>query len=122
MVKEERKFTHQMIAIGIEGFEEPFVIPFYADRQMTRDEFMENLRKATEEYCKTDEGKKILIGNAMRFNLGDVDAFVPDSILEKYGLRKENDHYKTIPIDMGENLFNENAYYQNKEEEEERES
>lgn len=43
---------------------------------------------ASKEYCRTANGKKVFEGNCNSFNWVDFDAYVPNSICEKYGIRK----------------------------------
>lgn len=43
---------------------------------------------ASKEYCLTEDGKRTFEGNCNCFNWGDFDTYVPNSICEKYGVRK----------------------------------
>lgn len=51
--------------------------------------FVKAVKSASTEYCLTDEGKRVFEGNCNSFNWGDFDTYVPNSICEKYGIRKK---------------------------------
>lgn len=46
------------------------------------------IKDACKEYCLTEEGKRTYEGNCNNFNFGDLDAYVPNEICEKYGFKK----------------------------------
>lgn len=51
-------------------------------------DFKKAAMDASKEYCLTEEGKRTFEGNCCCFNWGDFDTYVPNSICEKYGIKK----------------------------------
>jgi hypothetical protein len=58
-----------------------------------------SIRSACIEFCNTDEGREIFIGNNNCFNWGDFITYVPNDICKKYGL------------EILDNVQQENAYF-----------
>lgn len=56
---------------------------------MTIEDVKKAMRLACTKYCKTEEGKKVFIGNCHCFNYGDFLTYVPNTICMKYGIKKE---------------------------------
>lgn len=55
---------------------------------------------ASVEYCQTEEGRKIYLGNAHSFTFEDFSIYVPQEICEKHGFRIVRDNSeKEITID-----------------------
>lgn len=68
---------------------------------------------AVKEFCQTEEGRKIYEGNCNNFNWGDLEAYVPEAILNRYGLYKPVEHANTIlEVDFNEQLINENDVFE----------
>lgn len=70
-------------------------------------DFMDAVKKASREYCLTPDGKKTYSGNCHNFNWGDFDAYVPDEICQKFGIRKVSSMSTVIDVDFNEQLVNE---------------
>lgn len=68
---------------------------------------IEAVRKACTEYCKTEEGRKTYIGNCDNFNWGDFEAYVPNDICGKYGIRKIDSFMCEDELDFNEQLVDE---------------
>lgn len=51
-------------------------------------DFKKAAKDASREYCLTEEGKRTFEGNYRYFNWEDFDTYVPNSICEKYGIKK----------------------------------
>ena len=68
---------------------------------------------AVKEFCQTEDGKKIYEGNCNNFNWGDLDAYLPETILNKYGLYKSDDTSKDIlKVDFNEQLVSETDVFE----------
>ena len=57
-------------------------------RIQSKEEFEQAAISASTEYCLSNEGKTVFKNNCNCFNWGDFDTHVPNSICEKYGIRK----------------------------------
>lgn len=71
----------------------------------------EAVKAACTEYCSTPEGRKTFEGNCDNFNWGDFDAYVPNEICEKYGIRKVDSFAEQINASFDEMLVNESEIY-----------
>lgn len=74
------------------------------------------VKKATLEYCLTEEGKSVYSGNCHCFNWADFAAEIPESICRKHG-------FKLIPyqdadeiVDLHEQLVDESEVFPDDEE------
>lgn len=72
---------------------------------------LEAIKKSCDEYCKTEDGKETYIGNCNCFNYGDFDAYVPNSICEKYGIRKINSDLVQLYVNFDEQLVDESEIF-----------
>lgn len=76
----------------------------------------EAIEKASTEYCKTPRGKATYEGNCCCFNYGDFDAYVPNTICKKYGIKKVGDDIKyEEPINYDEQLVCEGDIFEEEE-------
>jgi hypothetical protein len=64
---------------------------------------------ACTEYVQTPEGKSIYEYNCHCFNWADFVSNVPNSLCEKHGFRRLNDHVSDIEVDWDEHLVNDSA-------------
>ena len=75
------------------------------------------VRKAAEDYCKTEDGKKIYSYNCSYFNWADFDIYVPSEFCEKYGFKKIDSALSDIIVDWDEQLVDDVEMENNEEEE-----
>lgn len=68
-------------------------------------DFKEAAIAATKEYCNTAEGKIILKENCGFFNWGDFNLNVPNSICEKYGIKKIQSFANAVELDYNQLLI-----------------
>lgn len=61
---------------------------YFFDVRNKNDDILDLVKKATEEYLKTEEGRKIYEDNCNDFDLIDFDNYVPNSICEEFGFVK----------------------------------
>jgi hypothetical protein len=76
----------------------------------------EAIKDACKEYCQTEEGKATYEGNCCSFNWGDFEAYVPNTICEKYGIKKIDSYTQEEDIDFNEQLVNEKDIFPEEEE------
>jgi hypothetical protein len=60
--------------------------------------------KASTDYCKTPDGKKIYDYNCSYFNLADFAMSVPQEFCERYGFKRIDSVVSDIEIDWDEQL------------------
>lgn len=74
------------------------------------DDVLNAIKDAAKDYCLTDDGKKTYDGNCNNFNIGDLIAYVPKTILQQHGIIsiEEKD---TISMDFNEQLVNEDDIF-----------
>ena len=87
-----------------------YIFEFLADNRKLKDAaaIRQAITAAVKEFCQTEDGKKIYEGNCNNFNWGDLDAYLPETILNKYGLYKSDDTSKDIlKVDFNEQLVSE---------------
>ena len=77
--------------------------------KMTEEDVKDAICKACTEYCQTEEGKKLYIGNCHNFNYGDFEAYVPNSICEKHGIHKIDSNMTDIEVNFDTDLVDEMA-------------
>lgn len=70
-----------------------YIFEFLADNRTLNDTaaIKRAIENAVKEFCQTEEGRKVYEGNSNNFNWGDLDAYVPEVILNKHGLYKPDD-------------------------------
>lgn len=87
------------------------VYEFLVDSAMTSDDVLEAIKKASTEYCQTENGKRTYIGNCNNFNIGDFDMCSGTEdmkrICKKYGLYSVEHTSETITMDFNMELVNE---------------
>ena len=66
---------------------------------------------ASTEYCLTEEGKEIYAGNCNNFNWGDFNTYVPNTICEKYGIRKTDGMAVCEGVSFDQQLVNEQEIF-----------
>ena len=72
---------------------------------------MSAIQKACKEYCLTEEGKQTFASNCNCFNYGDFDAYVPNSICQKYGIEKVDDIISTKSVNFDAQLVDESEIF-----------
>lgn len=82
-------------------------IILYVRNDMTLDDVITAIKKASTEYCLTNEGKQTYIGNCHCFNFGDFDTYVPNTICEKYGIKKIDSNTTFGIVDFNTELVEE---------------
>lgn len=65
------------------------------------------VRKATTDYCKTEEGRKTYSYNCDYFNWADFAMSVPNEFCKKYGFSKIDYDTSDLIVDWDEQLVNE---------------
>lgn len=78
-----------------------------ARHEMTTEDVIDAIRKASTEYCQTEEGRKVYSGNCHNFNIGDFDAYVTNELCQKYGIQKVESNTASYFMDFNEQLVNE---------------
>lgn len=68
-------------------------------------DFKEAAIAATKEYCNTEEGKITFKENCGCFNWGDFNLSVPNSICEKYGIKKIQSFANAVELDYNQLLI-----------------
>ena len=89
-----------------------YIFEFLADNQKLNDTIAvkQAIKDAVKEFCQTEEGRKVYEGNCNSFNWGDLDAYVPETVLNKYGLYKPDAVSRDIlEVDFNEQLIEEDA-------------
>lgn len=66
-------------------------------------------RKAAADFCKTEDGRRILNATHSRFNWLDFYSHVPQAYCEKYGFRKIETVLTNFDVDMDEQLVDTSA-------------
>ena len=66
---------------------------------------------ASTEYCLTEEGREVYAGNCNNFNWGDFNTYVPNTICEKYGIRKIDDIAVCEGVSFDQQLVNEQEIF-----------
>jgi len=61
-------------------------------------------RKASTDYCKTEEGQALYEYNCSCFNWADFEMSVPNSFCEKYGFKKIDSVLNDIVVNWDEHL------------------
>ena len=64
----------------------------------------EAIKKACEEYVKTEEGYRTYLFNCESFNWGDFATYVPNQICEKYGFRQIDCNHADSLVDLNEQI------------------
>lgn len=88
-----------------------YIFEFLADNRKLKDtaDIRRAIKEAVKEFCQTEEGRKVYEGNCNNFNWGDLDAYVPETVLNKYGLYKPDAASGDIlEVDFNEQLIDEN--------------
>jgi hypothetical protein len=80
-------------------------------------DLMEAVRKASEEYIRTEAGRAAMNYSGGSFNWADFDMYVPNEICEKYGFRKM-DGCLSQETSWDEQLIDEDQYKAEQEEQE----
>lgn len=62
------------------------------------------VKKACQDYLRTDIGKKIYEGNCSNFNWADFEMYVPQNICRKYGFEFKSTHVSDYIVDWDEQL------------------
>lgn len=80
---------------------------------------LDAIKKASMDYCNTEEGKEYYNANGRSFNYSDFDLMVPNSICKKYGIEKVNeiDRMTMSPQNMDAELFDEEELEEQEEKE-----
>lgn len=79
-----------------------------APDDMSSEDVLEAMKKASIDYCCTEEGKETFHHNCKNFNIGDFDLHVPNTICLKYGIQKiTNDDITVDTIDFNTQLVTE---------------
>lgn len=116
------RFT--LVATERDGLEiRAISIDIDAQDGMRKSDVIEAVKSACTEYCKTREGFNTYDGNCNSFNYGDFEAYVPNEICEKYGIKKVGDDRVAIEnLEFDEQLVDESEileFWEPEEEEEE---
>lgn len=69
------------------------------------------IKNACQEYCMTEEGKKVYSGNCHCFNWGDLDLYVPVDLCKKHGFYIVESHNAEFR-DLNEQLVAESDIFQ----------
>lgn len=95
-------------AIDRDGLEFTFAnIVLDVDDDMDMKSVRKAIEKASTEYCQTEEGKKVFIGNCHNFNYGDFDTYVPNDICVKHGILKVCSDISFNDVDFNTQLVSE---------------
>lgn len=78
---------------------------------MSQEEVVDAIMKASTEYCRTEEGRKTYEGNCNNFNYGDFEAYVPDEICEKFGIKKIDSMITTFEVVFDSQLVSESDIF-----------
>ena len=62
------------------------------------------IKKASTDFCKTEEGRAVYEYNCSCFNWADFEASVPNSFCEKYGFKKIDFVLSDIVVDWDEHI------------------
>lgn len=92
-----------------------YIFEFLADNRKLKDAaaVRQAITAAVKAFCQTEDGRKIYKGNCNNFNWGDLDAYLPEAILNKYGLYKSYDTSKDIlEVDFNEQLISETDVFE----------
>lgn len=105
-----------IIATDRDGFNtKNYVFEFLADNRKLKDAaaVRQAIEDAVKEFCQTEEGRKVYEENGNNFNWGDLDAYVPELILNKHGLYKD-DHTPdgVLEVDFNEQLVSETDVFE----------
>lgn len=70
-------------------------------------DFIEAVKAACTEYCRTEEGRNVYMHNKNDFNWEHFDMYVPNKICEKHGFRKLRFSIEADNIEFNQQLVNE---------------
>ena len=65
------------------------------------------VRKAALDFCKTEEGKRVYIGNCHNFNWGDFYTYVNNDFCRPYGFIASSCDIRQIDVNFNEELVSE---------------
>lgn len=92
-----------------------YIFELLADNRKLKDveAVKQAITDAVKEFCQTEDGRKIYNGNCNNFNWGDLDAYLPETTLNKYGLYKSHDTSEDIlEVDFNEQLVSETDVFE----------
>lgn len=92
-----------------------YVFEFLIDNRKIKDTaaVKQAIEDAVKEFCQTEEGRNVYKGNCHSFTWGDLDACVPEMILNKYGLYRPDDTASDIlEVDFNEQLVSETDVFE----------
>jgi hypothetical protein len=85
---------------GLRG-DSAYIFEFFA---RTGVNIVEAVQNAARDFCLTEEGKKIYIGNCHSFNWGDFYAYVGNEFCIPYGFIKNSNESRQINVNFNEDL------------------
>ena len=111
MIEKKKKMKNvNIVAVERDGRHQRIItIALQVLDKMTEEDVKDAICKACTEYCQTEEGKKLYIGNCHNFNYGDFEAYVPNSICEKHGIHKIDSNMTDIEVNFDTDLVDEIA-------------